>query len=211
MAQAAIAAEIHQALDVHAGLARQLCFTQIGAVAPFTDLHHSLTAQLIDPTFFGNLDLLHDLGGILLADSMEVRERDQDALVGRDIYTGNTGHEVSPVADPRPAVFLAILGGCPQTRTRCPSPWLSRGPASSEKLSDWIPGLLKDSTWFRQPSLAFSSLFRDLFGGFPGLSGNTGPGTGGSLCGRFFCLLCGRVAPLPGGLGCVFPAFGILV
>src|SRR4030088_2822260 len=181
MTQAAIATEIHQTLDVHAGLAAQIAFDHIVAVDHFTDLQHFLIAELRDAAIIGNLDLFHDLGGILLADAMDVLERDQDALVGRDIYTGNTGHEVSPVADPRPAVFLAILGGCPQTRTRRPSPWLSRGPASSEKLSDWIPGLLKDSTWFRQPSLAFSSLFRDLFGGFPGLSGNTGPGTGGSL------------------------------
>src|ERR1700731_2645002 len=105
MAQAAIAAEIHQTLDVHAGLTTQITFDQIVAVDHFTNLQHFLIAQLIDPTVVGDLDLVHDLGGILLADTMDILERNQDALVGRDIHTGNTGHEVSPVADPRPAVF----------------------------------------------------------------------------------------------------------
>src|ERR1700676_5523983 len=62
MTQAAIAAEIHQTLDVHAGFATQVAFDQIVAVDHFTDLQHFLIAQLIDPTFLGNLDLLHDLG-----------------------------------------------------------------------------------------------------------------------------------------------------
>src|SRR6202023_1171919 len=38
MAQAAIAAEIHQALDVHAGLATQIAFDHVVAVDHFTDL-----------------------------------------------------------------------------------------------------------------------------------------------------------------------------
>src|SRR6202045_1823571 len=92
MAQAAIAAEVHQTLDVHAGLATQVAFDHIVAIDHFTDLQHFLIAQLRDAAIFGNLDLLHDLGGILLADAMDVLERDQNALVGRDIHAGNTGH-----------------------------------------------------------------------------------------------------------------------
>src|ERR1700694_2724451 len=76
--------------------------------------------------------------------------------------------DFSPVADPsRTGSFLAISGRCPQTRTRRPSPWMSWGPASSENYPTWIRGLLKDSTWFRQPSLCLSSLFRDLLAAFP--------------------------------------------
>ena len=48
MAQAAIAAEIHQTLDVHAGLATQVAFDQIVAVDHFADLQHFLVAQLDD-------------------------------------------------------------------------------------------------------------------------------------------------------------------
>src|ERR1700733_15211775 len=92
MTQAAIAAEVHQPLDVHAGLATQVAFDQIVAVDHFANLQHFLIAPLIDAAIFGNLDLLHDLGRILLADSMDVLERDQNALVSRNIHAGNTGH-----------------------------------------------------------------------------------------------------------------------
>src|SRR3979411_2719350 len=133
MAQAAIAAEIHQTLDVDAGLATQIAFDQIVAVDHFAYLQHFLVAQLRHAAIIGNLDLLQDVGRILLADAMDVLERDQDALVGRNIHAGNTGHGLlscrRSLAD---RLFLAISGRCPQTRTRRPSPWFSRGPASSE-------------------------------------------------------------------------------
>src|ERR1700735_753889 len=134
MTQAAIAAEVHQALDVHAGLAAQIAFDHIVAVDDFADLQHFLVAQLRHTAVIGNLYLLHDLGGILLADAMNVLERDQYALVGRNIHAGNTGHGLlscrRPLADR--LVVLAISGRCPQTRTRRPSPLMSWGPASSE-------------------------------------------------------------------------------
>src|SRR5258708_2550569 len=57
MTQAAIAAEIHQTLDVHAGLTPQVTFDHIVAVAHFTNLQHFLIAQLRDPAIIGNRDL----------------------------------------------------------------------------------------------------------------------------------------------------------
>src|ERR1700736_6704875 len=84
MAQAAIAAEIHQPLDVHAGLATQVAFDHVVAVDHFTNLQHFLIAQLRNAAIIGNLDLLQDLGRIPLADAMDILERDQHALVGRD-------------------------------------------------------------------------------------------------------------------------------
>ena len=71
---------------------RKIAFDQIVAVDHFADLQHFLVAQLRHTAVIGNLYLLHDLGGILLADAMDVLERDQDALVGRNIHAGNTGH-----------------------------------------------------------------------------------------------------------------------
>src|ERR1043165_2668188 len=94
MTQAAIAAEIHQTLDVDAGLATKIALDQIVAVDHFADLQNFLVAELADATLRGNLHLLDDLGRVLLADAMDVLERDQDALVGRDIHTGNTGHRL---------------------------------------------------------------------------------------------------------------------
>src|ERR1700704_5654707 len=58
MTQAAIAAEVHQTLDVHAGLAAQVALDHIVAVDDFTNLKHFLIAQLGDAAIIGNLDLL---------------------------------------------------------------------------------------------------------------------------------------------------------
>src|SRR5258708_9706331 len=169
MTQAAIAAEIHQTLDVHAGLATQIAFDQIVAVDHFTDLQHFLIAQLRHAAVIGNLDLLQDVGRVLLADAMDVLKRDQNGLVGRDIHAGNTGHGLLSCRRSlaERLMFCANSGRYPQTRTRRPSPHLLRGPASSNNYPTWMRGLLKDSRRFRQPSLAFSSLFRDLFRTFP--------------------------------------------
>src|SRR5205823_11480279 len=109
-------------------------------------------------------------------------------------------------------LLLVISGRRPQTRTRRPSPW-SRGPASSENYPTWIRGLLKDSTWFRQPSLCFSSLFRDLFDGFPDLSGATRLGTRRYLVRGLFDGPGSYFPDLPRGLGGILgdpSAFGCL-
>src|SRR2546421_3662685 len=92
MTEAAIAAEVHQTLDVDTGLAAKIAFDEVVAVDHFADLQDFLVAQLADATISRDLDLLDDLGRILLADAMNVLERDQNALVGRDIHAGNTGH-----------------------------------------------------------------------------------------------------------------------
>src|SRR5215213_3782997 len=92
MTQAAIAAEVHQTLDVDTGLTAKIALDEVVAVDHFADLQNFLVAQLADATFHGDLDLLDDLGRVLLADAMDVLERDQHALVGRDIHAGNTGH-----------------------------------------------------------------------------------------------------------------------
>src|SRR6202035_3819970 len=110
--------------------------------------------------------------------------------------------DFSPVAAPLgDGHVLAISGRCPQTRTRRPSPWMSRGPASFENYPTWIRALLRDSIWFRQPSLCLSSLFSDLFGRFPGLPDDPGPGTRRRLADRLFRKPGSRFAGLPEGPG----------
>src|SRR5262245_42815419 len=92
MAQAAIAAEIHQTLDVDTDLAAQVAFDEIVAVDHFADLQHFLVGELADAAIQRDLHLLHDLASALLADAMDILKRDHHALVGRDIDAGNTGH-----------------------------------------------------------------------------------------------------------------------
>src|SRR5438128_6991648 len=50
MAQAAIAAEVHQTLDVDANLTTQVALDEIVAVDHFADLEHFGVAELIDAT-----------------------------------------------------------------------------------------------------------------------------------------------------------------
>src|SRR6478735_8120095 len=82
MTKAAIAAEVHQTLDVDADFTTKITFDEIVAVDDFADLQHFLVAELADATVNRDLDLLDDLGSVLLADAMDVLERDQHALVG---------------------------------------------------------------------------------------------------------------------------------
>src|ERR1700730_4108069 len=110
--------------------------------------------------------------------------------------------DFSPVADPSwSGSFLSYFGQVSANANTTPFPLDAWGPASSENYPTWIPGLLKDSTWFRQPSLCLSSLFRDLFRGFPGVSGGPGLGTRGQPPRRLFQALGGRFTGFPGGLG----------
>src|SRR5215472_4485816 len=92
MTQAAIAAEIHQPLDIDAGLTTEIALDDVVAIDHFADLQDFRIAQLGDATIQRDLHLLHDVPGALLADAMDVLQRHEDALVGRDIHAGNTGH-----------------------------------------------------------------------------------------------------------------------
>src|ERR1700686_1321919 len=110
--------------------------------------------------------------------------------------------DFSPVADPSwSGSFLSYFGQVSANANTTPFPLDAWGPASSENYPTWIPGLLKDSTWFRQPSLRLSSLFRDLFRALHGLPGASRLGTCGRLAKRLFAPLGHRFAGLPAGLG----------
>src|SRR5882757_9479186 len=110
--------------------------------------------------------------------------------------------DFSPVADPSwdTAVFC-YFGQVSANTNTTPFPLDFPGPGIVKNYPTWIPGLLKDSTWFRQPSLSFSSPFSDLFRGFSGLPGGPCPGTCDSLAGRRFCPLGGRFPGLSRVLG----------
>src|SRR6476661_3439538 len=145
MTQAAIAAEVHQTLDVDAGLAPQVAFDHIVAVDHLTDLQHFLIAQLRNPTVIGNLDLLQDLGRILLADAVDVLERDQHALVGRDVHAGNTGHGLLSCRQSlvrNRALSAWFLGQVFTNANTTPTPGLP-GARHRLKLSDLDAGLIR--------------------------------------------------------------------
>src|SRR3954463_11097089 len=72
MTQAAIAAEVHQTLDVDADFTAKVTLHHVVAIDHFADLQHFLVGELRDAAILRDVDLLDDLSGILLADAMNV-------------------------------------------------------------------------------------------------------------------------------------------
>src|SRR6201986_4210861 len=110
--------------------------------------------------------------------------------------------DFSPVANPLRTAVLSLSRASVRKREHDALPLGLLGARHRLELSDLDTGLLKDSTWFRQPSLCFSSLFRDLFGGFFCSSGESPGGPRSSFGGLFRSLdgFLGRLAGSPRGL-----------
>src|SRR5438034_1269752 len=79
--QAAIAGQVHQALDVDGGLAAQVAFDLVVAVNGLADVQHFLVSELVDPARILDVDLADDLPSLGRADPMDVLQRYDDALV----------------------------------------------------------------------------------------------------------------------------------
>src|SRR5579863_6346599 len=92
MAQAPIAGEVHQALDVDGGFAAQVPLDGVIAVDRLADLDDFLVGQLVEPARVLDADLAHDLVRLGLADAVDVLQRDHHALVRRNIDAGDAGH-----------------------------------------------------------------------------------------------------------------------
>src|SRR5690606_10214184 len=95
--QAAVAGDVHQALDVHRGLATQVALDGVVAVDRFTDLQDLGVGQLVHAPGRLDADLGRDFLRRVRADAMDVLKRDFDALVGRDIDASDTGHEAPQI------------------------------------------------------------------------------------------------------------------
>ncbi len=70
---------------------RRVAFDHVVTVDRFADVQHFLIGQLADATVFGDANLLNDFLGFGLANAVDILERDHNALLGRDVHTGNTG------------------------------------------------------------------------------------------------------------------------
>src|SRR5690606_25270168 len=92
VAQAAIAAQIHQPLDIHRNFATQIALDLIVTVDGFANGQDLGVGKLIDTTLGGNADLVDNLLGEFLANAVDVLKRDHHALVGRNVDAGYTGH-----------------------------------------------------------------------------------------------------------------------
>src|SRR5690349_18737049 len=100
MPQPAIAAEIHQPLDVELNFAPQVALDHVVAVDQLADVEHFLVGELRHAPLGRQAQLLHDLSGLLLPDSMDVLQCDDDALVGRKVDTSDTSHFICSCSQP---------------------------------------------------------------------------------------------------------------
>src|SRR5690606_5797094 len=83
MAQTAVAAQVHQALDVHRDLAAEVTLDLVIAVDRLADLQHFGIGQLVDPTLGRQADLVADFLRLHRANAIDVGECNHDPLVGR--------------------------------------------------------------------------------------------------------------------------------
>src|SRR5262245_5533233 len=90
--QTAVAAQIHQALDVHGDVAAQVTLHHVVAIDRLADLQDLRVGQVIDPALVGNADLAADLLRELRADAVNVLKRDDDALLRRNVNACDTSH-----------------------------------------------------------------------------------------------------------------------
>src|SRR5690606_31997757 len=92
MAETAIAAEVHEALDVHRHFAAQVALDDIVTVDGLADLQDLRVGELIHPPLRRNTNLLADFLREFRTNAMNVLERDDNALLRRNIYASDTGH-----------------------------------------------------------------------------------------------------------------------
>ncbi len=108
MPEPAVAAQIHQPLDVHCDFAAQIAFHDVIAVDHLADLQHLGVAELVDPALLRDVDLLADFFREARADAMDIAKADFYALIGWDVYTRYTCHVIL-------VVFRLSSSGCPPT------------------------------------------------------------------------------------------------
>ena len=99
MADAPVALDGLQPLQVHAQLAAQIAFDH---VLPFLDRVHNFRelplVQILGANARVNARRGQDVHGVLRADAIDVAQRDVDALVRRNFHSNDAGHKQSLVS-----------------------------------------------------------------------------------------------------------------
>src|SRR5690606_35038737 len=92
VAQAAVAGEVHQPLDVHRRVAPEVSLDRVIGVDRLADLQHFGVGQVLHTAGMIDAELVGDLTGGRRTDSVDIGKRNNKALAGRDIYPSNTSH-----------------------------------------------------------------------------------------------------------------------
>src|SRR5690606_16861250 len=110
MAQAPVAADVHQALDIHLHFAAQVTFDQMVALDDFAKTRHFGFGEI--PNTGGRLDsdLLEHLRALGRTNSIDVGQTNVDRLVAWYVYAGDTSHSYPSPVLIRLALALLVLG-----------------------------------------------------------------------------------------------------
>jgi hypothetical protein len=92
MAQATVATEIHQPLDVHRDFTTQIAFDAIVTIDDLTDPNDIVVRQLMHAPIRRNTDFVDDFLSLGVSDAMNISQGNQDTLLRRDIDARNTRH-----------------------------------------------------------------------------------------------------------------------
>jgi hypothetical protein len=90
VAQAAVAAQVHEALDVHGGLSPQVAFDLGDGLDGLANVADLIVVQILGPRDRVDPRLGEDLLGGGLPDPENVLERDLDALLCGEVDAGDT-------------------------------------------------------------------------------------------------------------------------
>ena len=122
MTQPAVAADIHQTLDVLGGLLAEVALDLHVVLDLLADLRDLVLGQVLDPRVGSHTRVLQDHPGRGAPDPEDVGETDLDTLVRGEIDAGDSSHSLFPLTlpllvlgvladdpdDPRPADHLAL-------------------------------------------------------------------------------------------------------
>jgi hypothetical protein len=90
VAKPAIAAKVHQTLDVDRNLAAKIAFDHKIAVDRLSNLQHLRVRQFGDAALDWNIDFFAKQLGFTRANAMNVLKRDNDTLIGWNINASDT-------------------------------------------------------------------------------------------------------------------------
>src|SRR6185437_7730181 len=120
--EAPIIAQVHQPIDIHRDLTAQIAFDDVVLLDRLADLDGLGVRQFVDAALGRNTDLFRDLGGLLRPDPMDILQRDDYALVRRDIDASNASQVLLSFIRP-----MAARPDRSTTTDRTPLPHQNRG------------------------------------------------------------------------------------
>jgi hypothetical protein len=89
MPEPPVTPEVHQPLDTHRDVSAEITLHLMVPIDNLTNPHDLGVGQLVDPLFPGNTPLRADLLRRASTDAVNVRERDLDSFLSRNVYASN--------------------------------------------------------------------------------------------------------------------------